>query len=127
MVKNSGHLWDNSWYSSNLHGKTYGLEVDAWTAVEPVPYLCAVSLNSSCEEFSKPSRVMSGTHTHTKTSQSGSPGDFVHVNKFSILASDDDEKFLGGCDVAKQVTKIRSRTGNSVVVTNEGEWIQLLR
>ena len=49
--KNSGHLWDNSWYSSNWHGKTYGLEVDAWTAVEPVPYLCAVSLNSSFEEF----------------------------------------------------------------------------
>ena len=27
--------------------KTYGLEVDPWSAVEPVPYLCAVSLSSS--------------------------------------------------------------------------------
>ena len=49
---------------------------------------------------------MSGTHT--KTSQSGSPGDFVHVNKFSILASDDDE-FLGECCVSKHVTKFQCR------------------
>ena len=82
---NSGHMLDNSWYPSNLHGKTYGLEADPGTAVEPVPYLCAVILKSICEEFSKPKRVMRGTHT--KTSQSGSPGDSVHVNKFSILAS----------------------------------------
>ena len=39
------------------HGKTYGLEVDPWAAVEPVPYLCAVGLNSSDEEFSEPKRV----------------------------------------------------------------------
>ena len=81
---NSGHLWDNSWYPSNWHGKTNGLETDPWTAVEPVPYLCAVSLKSSCEEFSKPKRVT--RETHTKTSQSGSPGDSVHLNKFSIRA-----------------------------------------
>ena len=31
--------------------KTYGLEVDSWSAVEPVPYLCAVNLNSSCEDL----------------------------------------------------------------------------
>ena len=77
--QNSGHMWDNSCYPSNWHSKTYGLEADPWTAVEPVLYLCAVSLKSSCEEYSKPKRVMRGTHT--KTSQSGSPGDFVHVNK----------------------------------------------
>ena len=34
---------------------------------------------------------------------------FAHENRFSLLASDD-EKSLGGCDVAKIVTKIKSRT-----------------
>ena len=46
----------------------------------------------------------------TNTLQLESSGTFAHVNKFSILASDDDEKSLGGCDVAKQVTQIKSRT-----------------
>ena len=45
------------------HGKTYGVEVDPWTAVEPVLCLCAVSLNSSCEDFSELTRMSSGTHT----------------------------------------------------------------
>ena len=44
---NPGHTWDSSWYNPHWHGKTYGLEVDPWSAVEPVPYLCAVSLSSS--------------------------------------------------------------------------------
>ena len=56
MVK-SGYTWDNSWHSSNWQSKTYGLEVDPWAAVELVPYLCAVSLNSSVDEFSEPKRV----------------------------------------------------------------------
>ena len=43
--QNPGHTWHSSWHHSNWHGKTYGLEVDPWTAVELVPYLCAVSLN----------------------------------------------------------------------------------
>ena len=34
---NSGHAWDNSCHNSNWHGKTCGLEVDPWAAVEPVP------------------------------------------------------------------------------------------
>ena len=96
-------MLDNSWYPSNWHGKTYGLEADPWTAVEAVPYLCAVSLKSSCEEFCKPKRVMSGTHTNT--SQSGSPRDFVHVNNIPILASDDDES-PGECCASKHTTKI---------------------
>ena len=64
----SRHTWDNSWHHSNWHGKTYGLEVNPWTAVEPVPYLCAVSLNGSCEDFSEPKR-MSSTSMHTSRSQ----------------------------------------------------------
>ena len=48
---NPRHTWDSSFYNSHWHGKTYGLEVDPWSAVEPVPYLCAASLSSSCEEF----------------------------------------------------------------------------
>ena len=86
---NSRHTWDNSWHHSNWHGKTYGLEMDPWTAVEPVPLLCAVSLKSSCEDFSEAKRMSRGTRT--KTSQSGSPKDFVHANKFLILAPDDNE------------------------------------
>ena len=46
----------------------------------------------------------------TNTLQLENSGTFAHVNRFSILASDDDEKSLDGCDVAKQVTKIKSRT-----------------
>ena len=42
---NLGHTWVSSWHHSNWHGKTYGLEVDLWSAVELVPYLSAVSLN----------------------------------------------------------------------------------
>ena len=48
---NSGYTWDNSWHSSNWNCKTYGLEVDPWAAAEPVPYLCAISLKSSDEEW----------------------------------------------------------------------------
>ena len=53
------------------------------------------------------------------------------MNKFSILASDDDEKSLGGCDVAKQVTQIRVELGKLVeneilihAVTHEGELVE---
>ena len=86
---NPGHTWDSSWHKSKRHGTTYGLEVDPWTAVEPVPYLCAVSLNSSCEEFSEPKHMSRGTLT--KTSQFGSPEDFAQLDKFSIFAQDDNE------------------------------------
>ena len=41
-----GHTWDNSWYHSNWHGKAYGLEMDPWAAVEPVPYLCTVQFET---------------------------------------------------------------------------------
>ena len=88
-----GHTWDSSWYNSHWHGKAYGLEVDPWSAVEPVPY--AVSLSSSCEEFSEPKRMKRGTHT--KTSQPGRPMNFARVNKFSILALDDNEFTGEGC------------------------------
>ena len=67
---NPGHTWDNFWYISHWHGKTYGLEVDPWSAVEPVPYLCAISLRSSCEEFSEPKRMSRGTHTKTSVWES---------------------------------------------------------
>ena len=95
-------------YHSNWHGKAYGLEVDPWTAVDPVPYLCAVSLKPSCEEFSEAQHVRKRYCTNTL--QLESSGTFAHDNRFSFLASDDDEKSLDGCDVEKQVTKIKSRT-----------------
>ena len=37
-------------------------------------------------------------------------GTFAHKNRFSILAFNDDEKSLGGCAVAKQVTRIKNQT-----------------
>ena len=43
---NSVYTWDNSWHHPNCHGKTYGLEMDPWTAVETVPCLCAVSFSA---------------------------------------------------------------------------------
>ena len=92
---NPGHTWDNSWYHSNWHVKTCGLEVDSRTAVEPVPYLCAVCLSSSGKDFSEPKRMVRGTHT--RTSKSGSPMDFAHVNKLSILALDDNELTCERC------------------------------
>ena len=121
-----GHTGDNSWYHSNWHGKAYGLEVDPCAAVEHVPYLCADSLKPSCEEFSEPKHARKGPCTNTW--QLEGSGTFAHVNRFSFLASDDDEKSLDGCDVAKPVTNIESRTWktggeqdmDSVVVTNEG-------
>ena len=86
---NPGHKRNSPRCNSHSHGKTYGLEVDPWSAVELVPYLCAVSWSSSCDESSEPKRTT--RETHTKTSQSGSPKDFAHLNKFSILAPDDNE------------------------------------
>ena len=80
------------------------LEVDPWSDVELVPYLCAVSLNSSCEEFAEPKRMSRGAHF--KTSQSGSPRNFAHVNKFSILAPDDKES-PGECCASKHTSRIR--------------------
>ena len=52
---------DNGLTLVTRDGKTFGLEVDPWTAVETVPYLCAVSVNSSCEEFSEPKHMPRGT------------------------------------------------------------------
>ena len=101
---NSRHTWDDSWHHSNWHGKTYGLEVDPWTAIEPVPHLRAVSLNPRCEDFSEPKRIAIGVHT--KTSQSGSPKDFAHLNEFSILAPDDNE-FTGECCASKHMSRIQ--------------------
>ena len=65
-----------------------------------VLYLCAVSLNSSCEEFSEPKHVRKGHCTNTW--QLENSGTFAHENRFSLLASDDDEKSVGDCDVAKK-------------------------
>ena len=56
-----GHTWDSSWYNPHWHGNTYGLEVDPWSAVEPVPYLCAVSLSSSCEDDRNPHQTLETT------------------------------------------------------------------
>ena len=92
---NPGHTWDSFRYNSHWHGKTHGLEVDPWSAVEPVPYLCAVSLDTSCDEFSGPKRMTRGTRT--TTSQPGSPKNFARVNKFSVLAHDDNEFTGEGC------------------------------
>ena len=84
--------------------KRWVFEADPWTAVEPVPYLFAVSLKSSCQEFSKPKRVMRGTHI--KLHSLGVHEIFVHVNKCSILASNDGES-LSECCALKHVTKIQ--------------------
>ena len=43
------------------------MEEDPWTAVEPVPCLCAVSLNPSCEHFSDPKRMSRGAHTKLRS------------------------------------------------------------
>ena len=45
--------------------------------------------NHVARSFLNRKNVVRGTHT--KTSQSGSQGDSAHVNRFSILASDDGE------------------------------------
>ena len=95
------------WYLSNWHSKAYGLVVDPWSAGESVPYLCAVSLHSSCEDFSEPKRMSRGTNT--KTTQSGSPRNFAHVNKFSILASGDDES-PSECRTTKQTSRIQCQS-----------------
>ena len=95
MVKPRSHV-DSSWYSPHWHGKSYGLV--KWIRgrpVELVPYLCAVSLSSSCDEFSELKCMSRGTPL--KTLQSGSSRNFAHVNKFSIIASDDDEFTGEGC------------------------------
>ena len=70
--------------------------------VEPVLYLCAVSLNSSCEDFIKPNPMMK---RNTKISRSGSPQDFAHENQFSILASDDNES-VDECCKSTCTTKV---------------------
>ena len=46
----------------------------------------------------------------TNTLQLESSGTFAHVNRFSVLASDDDEKSMDECDAAKQMTDTESRT-----------------
>ena len=90
--------------TSRWHGKTYGLEVDPWAAVDPVPYPCAVSLKWSFEEFAAPKHVRKGHCTNTL--QMKSSGAFALANKFSILASDDEES-PGESDAAKHVTRIQ--------------------
>ena len=80
----------------NWHGKTYGLEVDPWTAVERVPYLCAVSLKPSCEEFCEPKHVKKGHCTNTLQLENARTS--ARENRFSIFTSDADEKSLGECD-----------------------------
>ena len=108
---NSGHTWDNSWYHSNWHGMTYGLEVDPWAAVDPILYLCAVSLKSSCEEFTEPKHVRKAHCTDTLPLENS--GTFSHENRFSILASSDDEKYLSDREVEKQVIRIKSQNWKS--------------
>ena len=76
--------------------------MDPWSAVEPVPYLCAVSLGSSCEEFSEPKRMSGGAPIETL--QYGRSRDFAHVNKFPTLASDDDES-SGECCTSEHTSK----------------------
>ena len=71
----------------------YGLEVDSWTAVEPVPCLCAVSLTSSCKDFFEPKRMSRGT---PKLPSLGVQKAFAHVNKVLILPLDDNE-IIGEC------------------------------
>ena len=88
--KKNGQTWVTVQFLVQYIGtEKYGLEMDPWSAVEPVPYRCAVSLNSGCEEFSEPKRM--SRVTHIKTSPSGSPRNFARVNKFSILSPDDNE------------------------------------
>ena len=120
---NSRHTWDDSWHHSNWHGKTYGLEVDPWTAIEPVPYLRAVSLNPRCEDFSEPKRM--ARRVYTKTSQSGSPKDFAHLNEFSIPAPDDNYSLV---NVVLQNTCRGFSVNNGDTVMNElMNFLQLLR
>ena len=40
----------------------------------------------------------------------GNSGAFAHQNRFSILASDDDENSLSDCDVAEHATKFKNQT-----------------
>ena len=95
---NPGHTWDSSWHNSHWHGKRTVLR---WIRV---------SLSSSCEEFSEPKTMSRGTHT--KTSLSGSPRNFAHVNKFSILAADDNELTGDGCTSTHQGISVNN--GNAV-------------
>ena len=87
------HAWDNSWHSSHWHGKTYGLDMDPWAAVEPVPYLCAVSLNSSEEEFSEPKRVSREKQIKILPSTK----DFTHANRFLSLEKSENEFTWENC------------------------------
>ena len=82
---NPGRTWGSSWCNSLWHEKTYRLEVGPWSAVEPVPYFCAVSLRRGV------------LNRNTKTSQHGSPKHFAYVNKFSILSPGDNEFTGEGC------------------------------
>ena len=70
--------------------------MDTWSAVELVPYLFAVSSNSSCEEFSEPKRVSRGT-----------PQENAAVWEFKECRSDDDESH-GECHTSN------TRQGRSV-------------
>ena len=48
---------DSSWYNSQWHGKTYGLEVD------PLSTVCTCSM-SLCSQFELNLRGVFGTETH---------------------------------------------------------------
>ena len=102
MVKSRTHV-GKFLLSFQMDGKAYGLEVDPWAAVEPVPYLCAVNLTL---EYSEPKHVSKGHCTHTLKLRNS--GTFAHQNRFSILASDEGGNSLGDCDVAKHVTNIKN-------------------
>ena len=79
-----------------------------WIRWRMLKLFCAVSLKTSCEEFSEPKHVRNGHCTNTLQLENSET--FAHENRFSLLASGDDEKSLGDSDVAKPVTKIKSRT-----------------
>ena len=51
--------------------------------------------------------------THTKTSQCGSSRDFAHVNKFSLLASDDDES-PGECCTSERTSRMQCQSQRCV-------------
>ena len=100
---NSGYTWDNSWHSSNWHGKTNGLEVDAWAAVENVPHLCAVCLNPSDEEFSEPKRVSRERQTQILPCTE----DSTHVNRLSSLAQGHNELSCENCTSVHTSKQVR--------------------
>ena len=83
--------------------ETYGLGVDPWSAVEAVPFLCAVSLNSSCEESSEPKR-MSKRNTQENAA----------VWEFKKCCSDENESH-GECSTSNARQELSVNHGDAVV------------